>query len=119
MTLSPLAPAAPPAREAAAVRVVVCDDSAVIRGLVSRMLEADPAISVVGRASNGREAIDLVRRIRPDVVVLDIEMPVMDGLTALPDLLKADPSLRVVMASTLTPSHVRALIERAAAGQVA
>jgi two-component system chemotaxis response regulator CheB len=88
--------------EAAAVRVVVCDDSAVIRGLVSRMLEADPAIAVVGRAGNGREAIDLAGRLKPDVIVLDIEMPVMDGLAALPEILKADPSVRVVMASTLT-----------------
>ncbi len=98
------APSRPPsaAPEAGAVRVVVCDDSAVIRGLVSRMLEADPAIAVVGRASNGREAIDLARRMKPDVIVLDIEMPVMDGLTALPEILKVDPSVRVVMASTLT-----------------
>ncbi|WP_204251152.1 protein-glutamate methylesterase/protein-glutamine glutaminase [Elioraea rosea] len=84
------------------MRVVVCDDSAVIRGLVTRMLEADPAIEVVGRASNGREAVEAVRRTRPDVCVLDIEMPVMDGLAALPELLKVDPALRVVMASTLT-----------------
>ncbi|WP_291297729.1 chemotaxis response regulator protein-glutamate methylesterase [Elioraea sp.] len=84
------------------MRVLVCDDSAVIRGLITRMLETDPDIAVVGRAGNGRDAIEAVRRNRPDVCVLDIEMPVMDGLAALPELLKVDPSLRVVMASTLT-----------------
>ena len=87
-------------------RVLICDDSAVIRGAVTRMLESDPAIRVVARAANGQQAIDALRRQptgeRIDVVVLDIEMPVMDGMTALPLLLRADPTVRVVMASTLT-----------------
>jgi two-component system chemotaxis response regulator CheB len=98
--------ALPEARRAAAaeehVRVVVCDDSAVIRGLLVRLLSADPAITVVGTAFNGRDALALQAREKPDVVVLDIEMPVMDGLAALPELLKADPAVQVVMASTLT-----------------
>lgn len=84
------------------MRVLVCDDSAVIRGLVTRTLEADPAITVVARAANGRDAVEAARDTRPDVCVLDIEMPVMDGLAALPELLRVDPQLRIVMASTLT-----------------
>lgn len=84
------------------IRVLVCDDSAVIRGLLARLLDADPAITVVGTASNGRDVLGLQAREKPDVVVLDIEMPVMDGLAALPALLKADPAVQVVMASTLT-----------------
>ncbi len=84
------------------IRVLVCDDSAVIRGLLARLLDADPAIMVVGTASNGRDVLGLQTREKPDVVVLDIEMPVMDGLAALPALLKADPAVQVVMASTLT-----------------
>lgn len=88
--------ATPPAR------VMVCDDSLVIRGAISRMLQADPAIAVVARVANGRAALDELKHSKPDVVVLDIEMPVMDGMTALPLLLRADPGLRVVMASTLT-----------------
>ena len=84
------------------VRVMVCDDSAVIRGAVSRMLEADPAVQVVARVANGQMAVDELKRTPIDVVVLDIEMPVMDGMTALPLLLRADPGLKVVMASTLT-----------------
>lgn len=91
-----------PAQEDGRVRVLVCDDSAVIRGLVSRMLEGDPGITVVARAANGRDAVEAARHTRPDVCVLDIEMPVMDGLAALPELLRLDPNLKVVMASTLT-----------------
>ena len=81
---------------------MVCDDSVVIRGAISRMLEADPAVQVVARAANGQTALDELKRAKVDVVVLDIEMPVMDGMTALPLLLRADPGLRVIMASTLT-----------------
>ena len=83
-------------------RVMLCDDSAVIRAAISRILDSDPAIHVVARAGNGQAAIDALKLHDVDVVVLDIEMPVMDGLTALPRLLQADPSLRVIMASTLT-----------------
>jgi two-component system chemotaxis response regulator CheB len=104
----PLAAAPPAAAGAVApnavARVMICDDSAVIRGAIARMLEADPQVRVVARAANGQQALDEVRR-RPgsiDVVVLDIEMPVMDGMTALPLLLRADPGLRVLIASTLT-----------------
>ena len=90
------------ANAAAAVRVMVCDDSAVIRGAVARMLEAEPSVQVVARVANGQLALDELKRTQVDVVVLDIEMPVMDGMTALPLLLRADPGLKVIMASTLT-----------------
>ena len=73
-----------------------------IRGAIGRMLDSDPAVRVVARVANGQQALEAVRRERFDVAVLDIEMPVMDGMTALPLLLRADPGLRVVMASTLT-----------------
>ncbi len=95
-----------PAPEAAAaqaqVRVMVCDNSVAIRGAIVRMLESDPAIRVVARAVNGQAAVDELARTPVDVLVLDIEMPVLDGLAALPLLLRADPDLRVIMASTLT-----------------
>ncbi len=87
---------------ATAARVMVCDDSAVIRGALSRILESDPDIRVVAKVENGKLAVEQVRAARVDVIVLDIEMPVMDGLTALPQLLRADPGVRVIMASTLT-----------------
>lgn len=87
---------------ATAVRVMLCDDSAVIRGALARLLEADPEIIVVAKVENGKAAVDQIRAAQVDVVVLDIEMPVMDGLTALPLLLRADPGVRIIMASTLT-----------------
>lgn len=87
---------------AASVRVMICDDSTVIRGALARLLDADPEITVVAKVENGKLAVDQVRAAQVDVVVLDIEMPVMDGLTALPLLLRADPGVRVIMASTLT-----------------
>jgi two-component system, chemotaxis family, protein-glutamate methylesterase/glutaminase len=90
------------AAEPTVARVMICDDSAVIRGAIARMLDADPDVRVVARAGNGQAAIDEVQRTPVDVLVLDIEMPVMDGMTALPLLLRADPGLKVVMASTLT-----------------
>ena len=90
-----------PSRPAAA-RVMLCDDSAVIRGALARILDSDPEIEVVAKVANGQEAVDAVRHARIDVVVLDIEMPVMDGMTALPLLLRADAGLRVIMASTVT-----------------
>ena len=82
------------------VRVMVVDDSAVIRGLISRLLQEDPGIRVVTTASNGEQAINTLRRSSVDVIVLDIEMPVMDGLTALPRLLKVDPDVKIIIAST-------------------
>ncbi len=81
---------------------MVCDDSAVIRAAITAILRADPGIEVVARVANGQAALDALKLYDVDVVVLDIEMPVMDGLTALPLLLAASPGIAVVMASTLT-----------------
>jgi len=85
-----------------AARVMICDDSVVIRGAIARMLEGEPSVRVVARVANGKQALDALRRQPIDVAVLDIEMPEMDGMEALPLLLRADPGLRIVMASTLT-----------------
>ena len=84
------------------IRVMIVDDSAVIRGLFTRFLEADPAISVVASVSNGQMAVDALGRHDVEIIVLDIEMPVMDGLTALPLLLEKKPGVQILMASTLT-----------------
>ncbi|MCZ6863238.1 MAG: chemotaxis-specific protein-glutamate methyltransferase CheB, partial [Alphaproteobacteria bacterium] len=84
------------------IRVMVVDDSVVVRGLIVRTLESDPSIKIAGSVGNGQLAVERLMRHPADVVVLDIEMPVMDGLTALPKLLEVDRKLRVLMASTLT-----------------
>ncbi len=83
-------------------RVMVCDDSAVIRGLVARTLEADPDIHVVVTVADGQMAINALQRNDIEVCILDIEMPVMDGLTALPQMVELQPDLQVIVASTLT-----------------
>ncbi len=91
--------------EADVCRVMVVDDSAVIRGYFRRALESDPEIKIVSSAGNGAVAVETLAREPVDVIVLDIEMPVMDGLTALPKLLEVYPSVRIVMASTLTVAN--------------
>jgi two-component system chemotaxis response regulator CheB len=84
---------------------MVVDDSAVVRGLETRMLESDPMIKVVASVGNGQMALQALDRQDVEVVVLDIEMPVMDGLTALPQLLSKNPGLRIIMSSTLTQKN--------------
>ncbi|MCW8835441.1 MAG: chemotaxis response regulator protein-glutamate methylesterase [Rhodospirillales bacterium] len=98
------------------LRAMVVDDSAVVRGLITRMLESDPAIKVVASVSNGKLAVDNVERNNVEVVILDIEMPVMDGLTALPLLLKVDPKLQIIMASTLTLNNAEISLKALQAG---
>jgi two-component system chemotaxis response regulator CheB len=83
-------------------RLMVVDDSAVIRGLLTRSLEADAEVEVLASASNGEMAVNALARYDIEIVILDIEMPVMDGLTALPKLLAAKPGIKVIIASTLT-----------------
>ncbi len=99
-----------------AYRVMVVDDSAVIRGLLTRALEEDPEISVVASVANGQMAVSSIVRNEIEVVVLDIEMPVMDGLTALPKLLEARPGVQVVMASTLTRKNADISLKAMRAG---
>jgi two-component system, chemotaxis family, protein-glutamate methylesterase/glutaminase len=91
-----------PTLPAKPIRVMIVDDSAVVRGLVSRWIEEEPGLEVVARHANGKLAVEDVAHSAPDIVLLDIEMPVMDGLEALPLLLRARAELRVLMVSTLT-----------------
>lgn len=84
------------------VRVMVVDDSAVIRGLVKRWIQETDGLEVAGSCSNGKQAVDQVGKLKPHVVILDIEMPQMDGLEALPGILAGSPGTKVIMASTLT-----------------
>jgi two-component system chemotaxis response regulator CheB len=81
---------------------MIVDDSAVIRGILARTLESEADIVVTATASNGEQAVRLLAQTPVDVIVLDIEMPVLDGLGALPRLLAIDRNIKIVMASTLT-----------------
>jgi len=97
-TVAPAAPVSAPD----ALRVMIVDDAVVVRGLVSRWIDAEPDLKVVASLRNGREAVDQVLRHNPDVVLLDIEMPELDGIEALPLLLEKKRDLIVIMASALT-----------------
>ncbi|MFT4115467.1 protein-glutamate methylesterase/protein-glutamine glutaminase [Bradyrhizobium sp.] len=91
-----------PSREAGPLRVMVVDDSVVIRGLISRWIGAEHDMEVAASLRTGLEAVNQLERINPDVAVLDIEMPELDGISALPQLLAKKRDLVVIMASTLT-----------------
>ena len=82
------------------IRVVIADDEPLIRAGIRMILTSDPEIEVVAEAANGREAIERVRAHAAEVVLLDIQMPVLDGLSALPELRRAAPSTRVIVLTT-------------------
>src|SRR5450631_1827939 len=84
------------------IRVMIVDDAIVVRGLLVRWIEAEAGLQVVASLRSGREAIEQVERTNPDVVILDVDMPDIDGITALPLLFEKKPDLVVIMSSTLT-----------------
>jgi two-component system chemotaxis response regulator CheB len=84
------------------LRVMVVDDSVVIRGLISRWIESEPDMAVAASLRTGRDAVNQVERVNPDVAVLDIEMPELDGISALPLLLAKKRNLIIIMVSALT-----------------
>ncbi len=100
------------------VRVLLVDDSAVVRGAIGQMLESAPDIRVVTTATNGRQALDALRHVEVDVVLLDVEMPDMDGLTALPLILERHPKVRVIMQSSLTQAGAAVTMQALALGAV-
>lgn len=98
------------------IRVLVVDDSVVIRRLVANELQQDPALEVVGTAANGRIALAQLNQVNPDVVILDIEMPELDGLATLKELRKTRPRLPVIMFSALTERGAAATLEALSLG---
>lgn len=97
-------------------RVLVVDDAAVVRRLVTDALSADPDLEVCGAAADGRVAIDMVRRERPDLVVLDLEMPEMGGLEALKAIRAGDAKLPVIIYSEHTDRGGRLALDALALG---
>jgi two-component system chemotaxis response regulator CheB len=98
------------------IGVLVCDDSATIRGLLSATLAGDPELRVVGTAVNGAACLDAIAATRPDLVLLDVEMPVMDGLTALKEIRRRFGRLPVVMFSSVTERGAQATVDALLAG---
>lgn len=99
------------------VRALVVDDSAFIRNAIIMMLESDPGIRVVGNAKNGAEAVEKVAQLRPDVVTMDVEMPGMDGLTALRTIMEKTP-VPVIMLSSLTTEGAKTTLDALDLGAV-
>jgi two-component system chemotaxis response regulator CheB len=100
----------------AKIRVLIVDDAVVVRRLVADCLAQDPEIEVVGTAANGQIGLAKIEQINPDLVTLDIEMPVMDGLQTLARIRKTRPGLPVVMFSTLTERGAASTLDALALG---
>ena len=98
------------------IKVMLIDDSAAIRSVLSSVLSLDLELRVVGMAVDGQKGLDMVRQNPPDVVLLDVEMPVMDGLTTLRLLRKSHPKLPVIMFSSLTERGAKATLDALVAG---
>lgn len=100
----------------APIRVLIVDDSAVIRGALGRIIDAEADLTVATTAPNGRMALDALKHTPVDVVLLDVEMPEMDGITALPRILDGYPNTRVIMASSLTQNGAEVTLQALALG---
>jgi len=103
--------------ETKTIRVFIVDDSAFMRTALERLLKEDPEIEIVGSAANGKEAVEKVCRIKPDVVTMDIEMPVMDGLHALKEIMRTNP-MPVIMVSSLTQEGAKVTLDALDLGAV-
>ena len=99
------------------IKVLVVDDSAFMRKVISDLLEEDPHIKVIDRARNGKEAVEKVIKLQPDVVTLDVEMPQMDGLAALREIMRLKPT-PVIMVSSLTRQGAETTIKALALGAI-
>ncbi len=100
----------------ASIRILVVDDSAVIRSVLSGTLAQDRALEVVGVAADGRIALDKISLLHPDLITLDVEMPVMNGLETLAVVRKSYPKLKVIMFSVLTERGAAATLDALALG---
>lgn len=93
------------------IRVMIVDDVAIVRRLVADALAIDPELQVVGMAANGREALAKIPSLAPDLIVLDYEMPEMDGLETLRELKRSGSRARVVLFSTYTRHGAKATLD--------
>lgn len=98
------------------IRVLLCDDAVVVRRLVSDVLANDPELEVAGTAANGRIALAKITQVNPDIMILDMEMPEMDGLQTLAELRKRHANLPVIMFSTLTQRGAAATLDALSLG---
>ena len=103
----------------ALIRLLIVDDHLLLRDGIAAILQQEPGIAVVGHASNGREALDQVRQLNPDVVLMDIGMPVMDGLQATQLIKEQWPAVRVLILSMHDePEYIKKIMQAGASGYV-
>jgi two-component system chemotaxis response regulator CheB len=105
-----------PVSSAEKIKVLIVDDSAVVRGMMQRWLSEESDIEIIGVAFDGNDGVRMAGQRRPDIIVLDVEMPNLDGLSAIPQLLAACPRVRILMASTLTKRNAEVTIKALALG---
>jgi len=103
---------------ASPIKVMIVDDSAVIRGFLVKILESCDDIEIQNIATNGLEAVNCLNKKKCDIIILDVEMPVMDGLTAIPKLLQVQPDVKIFMFSTLTTQNAETTMRALALGAV-
>lgn len=99
------------------VRVLIADDSPTVRLMLRRILDADPGITVIGQAGNGREAVEKVASLKPDLVTMDVEMPVMDGIKAIEQIMAYTP-VPVLVVSSVAAEHTANAAKAMGAGAV-
>ncbi len=99
------------------IKVLIVDDSAFMRTAIERMLQEDSSIEIIGSAANGKEAVSKVVRLKPDVVTMDVEMPIMDGLHALKEIMRLCPT-PVLMVSSLTHEGAKVTLDALELGAV-
>jgi two-component system, chemotaxis family, protein-glutamate methylesterase/glutaminase len=99
------------------IKVLIVDDSAFMRSALSKMLSSDPAISIIGTARDGVEAVEKVSQLKPDIVTMDVEMPRMDGINALKAIMERNP-VPIIMMSSLTTEGARVTLDALDAGAV-
>ncbi|HXC31237.1 MAG TPA: response regulator, partial [Verrucomicrobiae bacterium] len=98
------------------IQIMIVDDSVVVRKVLTDVLSGDPDLAIAGWASNGRLALAKLQTLRPDIILLDIEMPEMNGLEAIPEIRKILPHTPIIMFSTLTERGAEATLDALALG---
>jgi two-component system chemotaxis response regulator CheB len=98
------------------IRVLVAEDSVTVRDLLVTILESDPEFRVVGQAKNGLEAVELARELRPDLITMDIHMPVMDGFAATKEIMVAAPAPIIIVSSSSSGREVELSLNALRAG---